>query len=241
MFKRTATVPQKNTATIERGRRHRKLPPPKAIEPKIEDRQVEIPAPNFQILTLRLQGTAPLLISRFAGREEMEAKQKQGSVANSKKKREPRDFDKQFEDATYKLKNGKFGVNASSFRNAMISACRTVGFKMTHAKLAAFVKADGYDEDGTPLVVIEGVREKDIRRTRNATGVMDLRARPIWKEWSMTVRIEFDADMLSATDIINLMTRVGRQVGIGEGRPDSRASAGIGFGTFDVQREATSC
>ena len=32
----------------------------------------------------------------------------------------------------------------------------------------------------------------------------------------------------------NLIARVGMQVGVGEGRPDSKQSAGLGFGLFDV-------
>jgi hypothetical protein len=34
--------------------------------------------------------------------------------------------------------------------------------------------------------------------------------------------------------VTNLMQRVGLQVGIGEGRPDSRESAGLGWGTFAI-------
>ena len=50
-----------------------------------------------------------------------------------------------------------------------------------------------------------------------------------------------DADQFSLTDITNLLSRVGAQVGIGEGRPDSKSSAGMGWGMFrlsDAQDEA---
>lgn len=43
--------------------------------------------------------------------------------------------------------------------------------------------------------------------------------------------------MFSHNDIVNLMMRVGQQVGIGEGRPDSKNSAGMGWGLFDIQGE----
>ena len=36
-------------------------------------------------------------------------------------------------------------------------------------------------------------------------------------------------------DVTNLLMRVGQQVGIGEGRPDSKNSAGMGWGTFNVE------
>jgi hypothetical protein len=61
----------------------------------------------------------------------------------------------------------------------------------------------------------------------------------MWKQWKMTVRVRYDADMFSHNDIINLMMRVGQQVGIGEGRPDSKNSAGMGWGLFDIQGEVT--
>jgi hypothetical protein len=38
-------------------------------------------------------------------------------------------------------------------------------------------------------------------------------------------------------DIVNLLARMGEQVGIGEGRADSRNSAGLGFGAFKVETE----
>ena len=49
------------------------------------------------------------------------------------------------------------------------------------------------------------------------------------------MRIRFDADMFSAADVANLMNRVGAQVGIGEGRPDSKNSAGMGWGLFSIE------
>jgi hypothetical protein len=52
--------------------------------------------------------------------------------------------------------------------------------------------------------------------------------------WSAKVRVTFDLDQFSLQDVGNLMMRVGRQVGIGEGRPDSRNSAGMGWGLFDI-------
>jgi hypothetical protein len=111
-----------------------------------------------------------------------------------------------------------------------------VGYKMTHAKLAFSVLADGFDRvDGAPLVRLsEGEAEQWVAPTRNATGVVDLRCRPMYREWAAVLRIRYDAGMLSSSDVVNLISRVGLQVGIGEGRPDSKASAGLGFGLFEI-------
>jgi hypothetical protein len=132
------------------------------------------------------------------------------------------------------------GIPAGAFRAAMISACRLVGFKMTLAKLSLFVVADGFDRDeGTPLVKLIAKAYKRVdMHVRNATGVIDIRSRPMWEEWQADVTIRYDADQFSQDDVVTLMSRVGEQVGLCEGRPDSRASAGMGWGTFRLANES---
>ena len=56
----------------------------------------------------------------------------------------------------------------------------------------------------------------------------------MYREWSAVLRIRYDAGMLTADDVVNLIARVGMQVGVGEGRPDSKQSAGLGFGLFEI-------
>tara|TARA_R100000734_G_C3293357_1_gene84855 strand:+ start:327 stop:968 length:642 start_codon:yes stop_codon:yes gene_type:complete len=199
---------------------------------------VAITPPDFRFLSINLKGTSPLVINRFSAKamEEMRATQEAGSTSRSKKIREAKDFDALYEGAKHTSEQGWEGIHAAAFRNAAISACRAVGFKMTHAKLAFMVLADGFDKvDGAPLVKLtEGKAEKWVAPTRNATGVIDLRSRPMYRKWGTTLKIRYDAGMLSETDIVNLIARVGMQVGIGEGRPDSKQSAGLGFGLFEI-------
>lgn len=207
-----------------------------------KEKSVEIPAPNFEIMELEIEGTAPLVMHKFSqkAREQIIATQKQGTVARGKKVREPKNFDDVYKGAMHVSTEGWIGLPAGAIRNAMISACRTVGYKMTHAKLAAFVLADGFEaDDGTPLIRIHGEPERHTTYARNDNGSVDIRVRPMWKQWRMKVRIRFDADMFSATDLANLMMRVGMQVGVGEGRPDSKNSAGMGWGTFALAGQAS--
>ena len=126
-------------------------------------------------------------------------------------------------------------MNAAAFRAAMISACRLVGFKMTLAKLSTFVEADGFDDkDGVPLVRIYGQSHTYTAHTRNATGVVDVRSRPMYRNWAAKLTVRYDMDQFKMNDVLNLVARCGMQVGIGAGRPDSKASAGCGFGLFRV-------
>jgi len=199
---------------------------------------VAIQAPDFRLIELQIEGTSPLVINRFSAKaiEMMRATQEAGSTAKSKRVREPKDFDALFENAKHVAEDGWEGIHAAAFRNGAISACRACGFRMTHAKLAFSVFADGFDRvDGAPLVrLTHGEAEQYVAPTRNATGVVDLRCRPMYRQWGANLRIKYDAGMLTAGDVTNLIMRVGLQVGIGEGRPDSKASAGLGFGLFSV-------
>ena len=140
----------------------------------------------------------------------------------------------------YKSKEGWHGIPAPAFRNAAVSACKICGFHMTKAKLSLFVEADGFDaQDGTPLVKItEGEPIKHEATVRLATGVCSLAIRPMWREgWKAKVRIRFDADQFTLSDVSNLMMRVGLQVGVGEGRPDSKKSCGMGWGVFELSNK----
>ena len=198
---------------------------------------VVIKPANIQTVVFKIRGTAPLVQARFSGKamQAMMTKMALGSQASKSRVKVARDFDDDLEQAKHISTEGWQGIPASAFRQAMISACRLVGFKMTLAKLSVFVKADGFDRiDGIPLIRFEGKSERTEMAVRNATGVADIRIRPMWREWSAAVQVSYDADQFSSTDVANLMARVGLQVGIGEGRPDSRESAGLGWGTFEL-------
>ena len=192
----------------------------------------------MRVISLEISGTSPLVINKFSSKakEMMMATQMAGSTAKSRKAREAKDFEDLFNGARHISSEGWDGIHAASFRNAAISACRAAGFVMTKAKLAIFIEPDGFDvEDMTPLVrITKGAPIMVISPCRNASGVIDLRPRPTYFPWGATLRIRYDAGILTETDVCNLMARVGMQVGIGEGRPDSKASAGVGNGLFDL-------
>ena len=197
---------------------------------------VQIKPANIQQAVFKIKGTAPYVQARFSAKamQAMKEKMLAGSTAKGKKVREARNFDDDFEQAKHISEQGWVGIPASSFRQAIISACRLVGFRMTLAKLSVFVAADGFDRvDGIPLIKLQAPEpERTEMAVRNATGVADIRVRPMWREWAADVTVSYDADQFTLQDVTNLMQRVGMQVGIGEGRPDSRDSAGLGWGTF---------
>ena len=202
------------------------------------NKSVVVPAPKFRTAQFHIRGNAPYVQNKFPKKavEMMKAKQEQGHSAKKGSAKNAKDFQKCYEEAIHHSKEGWEGIPAPAFRCALISACRVVGFQMTRAKLSAFVIADGFDrDDGTPLVKITKGKPKYHESPVRIQQTVDIRARAMWQEgWEAKVSVQFDEDQFTLGDITNLMVRAGLQVGVGEGRPDSKTSAGMGWGTFDV-------
>lgn len=213
---------------------------------KVDERQSEvlgIAPPNFAEAEFLIEGTSPYVQCKFGEkvRDEMKATQEAGSQAKKGKRKEPKNFHECYEQATHFSTDGWCGIPAPAFRNAMISACKLVGFHMTKAKLAVFIEPDGFDKtDASPLVrITKGERTEFTVPVRLKTGVVDLRPRPKWDPgWQAKVRVKFDLDQFSLKDVANLLARVGSQVGIGEGRNDSKSSNGQGWGSFAIRDES---
>lgn len=211
---------------------------------------VTITAPNFKTVEIVIKGTAPYVQLAFGKKAQgiMRDKQAAGSTAIKGKKREAKDFDANFKEAQHRSTKGWCGIPASALRNALVDSCVVVGFHKTKAKKAVFVEADGFDSvEGTPLIQLYApgkggklvpAEPRHVEHTvRNATGVADIRVRAMYDTgWVAKVRVRFDADMFTPADIANLMLRAGMQVGIGEGRADSKNSCGMGWGHFECVR-----
>lgn len=209
--------------------------------PQQEAQALVIKAPNLRIVEFEIRGTAPLVQHRFWKKAQMMKTQEAGSTTQSKsrKAREARNFESDYEQSKHIAAEGWCGIPAPAFRNALISSCRVAGFVMTRAKLSVFVVPDGFDkEDGTPLVrITEGEPQMHVGMARNSDGSVDLRSRAMFPKWKCILRVRYDADQFTAADVANLVERAGMQVGIGEGRPDSPKSAGMGWGTFTSGKE----
>ena len=200
--------------------------------------------PNMKTVIFKIRGTAPLVQHRFSAKTQNQMKQKmeEGSTTRKGKNREPVDMDEMYNNARYVSKEGWDGFNASSIRCAMVRACSLVGYKMTLAKMSFFVIQDGWDakQPEIPLIRIIGEPRKMEMIGKVETGQPYVCVRPCYDEWKAEVCIKYDADLFKLEDVANLMSRVGCQVGIGEGRPSSPNSSGMGWGTFTLEDNESS-
>lgn len=197
--------------------------------------QLVISKPRIRSVKVRLNGDSPLMVARFSAKAMQQMASKMlGEVSPGKKTREPRKFEEDYENAFHRdAENGWAGFPASGLRAACIRACSIAGYKMVMAKMSVFVIGEGLDKvDGLPLMRIYGEPEMNQMAVRNATGVADIRIRPLWRKWHIDATVRYDADQFSLVDVLNLLDRAGAQVGLGEGRPMSKDSVGLGFGTW---------
>ena len=199
---------------------------------------ITIQAPNFQVGVFKICGTSPYVQNKFSQDtiDEMKKDQEAGSTTKKGAKRQPKDFKKLYEGSIHKSTDGWIGIPTIAFRSALVSACRVCGFQMTKAKLAVFIEPDGFEEDGTGLVKITKGKPKYFDAyVRLPKGPPDIRPRAMWSPgWEAKLKVRFDADMFTLADVANLLARVGTQVGIGEGRNDSKNSCGQGWGEFTI-------
>ena len=115
---------------------------------------------------------------------------------------------------------------------AMLEACIVGGAKKhrrgTDAKVAVFV------EDNSQLIYNGPTDIEELwndEKFRLVAGVVIsrsrvMRTRPMFKKWSATVIVTYNADIVNANDVIEWVNTAGQQCGLGDWRPK--------FGRFEV-------
>lgn len=205
-------------------------------------KRIEIKPARFEVVALEIEGDAPYVQKRFPPetRDGIAAKQAEGRVGKKRKARDPKDFERLYEQSKHTSTEGWGGIPAPALRSAMIRACKLCDITMADAKMCVFILADGYSDEGTPLVrITKGKAEPFDAYVRISMSTTDVTRRPMYVPgWRAKVRVKYDADMFSPADVANLLQRAGQQVGIGEGRIYSRNSDGCGWGSFNVQAGA---
>lgn len=153
-------------------------------------------------------------------------------MKKAKGAKEARDPAREVAAALYRLPNGKYGVPASGVKNCAVSACRFLdSIKMTRAKGSFFVleDADGLVELKTKKHLID---ERMVSIGTFGNKVKMVRFRPRFDEWSITFKVVYDPDSISAEQLLNLYDRAGFSVGLCEFRPEKSGS----YGMFHVKR-----
>lgn len=132
-------------------------------------------------------------------------------------------------------------VEACIHRDSENNVCfPTDAFKLamtTAAKDRNYKGISGRDVLGSIITVTEFVKinyEKQITHKKvgkNKDKVPILAIRPLFENWNAQLFLEFESDALSSEQVVNLLAKAGRQIGIGAYRPNP---SGGPFGRFTV-------
>lgn len=198
---------------------------------------VEIPTPDFRTLEIPITSITPLIVHSWDEKAKRQMLEKQMKRAAPKK--EAKNPEADYLASMYISDEDWHGVPAVGFKQAMVDACRqTDGLSMTLAKRLFFIKADGRSsKKNVDLVRIEGTprpREDMVRLKKG--GSADIRYRAEYPEWSATLTVEYNARLISAEQIVNLVELAGYSEGVCEWRPSSPESATGIYGRWKVNR-----
>lgn len=185
-----------------------------------------------------LRGITPLIVSKFSEKAKVEMRAKQQGQTRLKK--DAKDPHADYMAAQYRFADGRHGIPSVAFKGAIVAAARQFeGITLVSTKIAIFVHGEPSDDGHDLLVPIEGfttdampmMREDAVRL---ATGVADLRYRPMYTPWSVNLTVTFSENLLNQESLLNLVNAAGMG-GVGEWRPSAPKSLTGSYGTFEVQ------
>lgn len=187
---------------------------------------VKLPPIQKRKVTLRIVGTSPLI--QHAWDEKAKSMMRDKHAGKKTKTREIRDPKGEGERAAYRTESGKYGIPAMAIKSAMITAAhKDIGVEKTLVKKAVFIVCN--DRNG---VIQLDCDEPEIREdtVRVGQGSTDLRYRPYFFRWAVTISFVIDTGWLQVGDLCNLLDRAGFGVGVGEWRPEK----GGEYGRFEL-------
>lgn len=180
---------------------------------------VELRRINVQRIELVLVGDSPLIMHAWSAKAKKEMLDKQ--MKKAKMAKAAKDPEQDYQEAFYRLPDGRPGFPTIAFKAAAVSAGGRFsdGLKMTELRGAFQIEGE--------LAVIEGEPTMREDMVRVGMGTADIRYRPEFKQWRTTLRIRYNSDAISAEQLLNIFNLAGFGVGVGEWRPERDGQYGM--------------
>lgn len=202
---------------------------------------IELPRIEIRLMEVTVIGDSPLIVHAWSQKAKLEMLNKQMKVATGAK--QAKDPKADYEASQYLLGDGGHGFPSVAFKAAAVTAITSVGgLTKVAARQAFHVLGEDVDVrgafDGTQarqnLVRITGTPTMREDMVRVGMGTADLRYRAEFAEWSAKLLVRYNANVLSESQILNIINVAGFAVGVGEWRPEKDGSHGM----FHVATEA---
>lgn len=191
---------------------------------------VKIEPIQQSIMTVRIKSLSPFIQHKWSEKSLQMMKDKHAGLRV--RNREVRDPHQEFLDATYRCEDGRYGFPAGGIKAALIEAAhKDIGLEKKLLRKSLFVRPDDKVNNLIAMETEEPIMREDVVRIGQSQ--TDIRYRPEFLDWAMTLKLEFDSQALSQENILNLIERAGFGVGLGEWRPEKDGE----YGRFSVDRE----
>ena len=199
--------------------------------PKFEVPTIETPtkllALDMKTILVNLEGITPFICHNWDEKNIKKMQEKHAGIAS--KGREKRNPIAEYEAAYYRLPDGRPGMKLIAFKNAAVTSVTSLGKEFTKvgARQAFFILRDKDGGELTPIYYPEDT--PPYMRTDTVPvgmGGTDLRYRPEFLRWGVTLAIEFNSRAISQDQLVNLINLGGFSVGVGEWRPEKNGDHG---------------
>lgn len=176
-----------------------------------------------KVLRVKVVGDTPLLIHKFGDTQKQAILDKQTHKATKRTKRDPK---QEVIEATYLTEDGKDGIKAGAFKEALVEVAPYLP-NLDKKKLRGTVHILG---DIIPIKYKKKVvNESMVKINRGLSG--EVRFRPEYRDWSVELDIKFNEALVSAEQIVNALNYAGFHMGVGDFRPQCSGT----FGLFHVE------
>jgi hypothetical protein len=197
---------------------------------------IRIPHGNDEVLEVTVRGTVPLIVNAFPQKAKQELKDRDANAP--KKPHAKRDPEAEYQAALYRVPgegDESYGLMAKGFKAGMVQIAKDLPGKEING---AFIMRQIFVEpDVGDLVRMKTksgwTRREDMVRVNGKTPMV--RYRPEFEDWEVKLRISYNADVLDAQGVINLLVMAGRRIGYGELRPEKGGT----YGRYEVVGEGT--
>lgn len=187
--------------------------------------EVKLEELNLQRIKIPIVGKTPLLMDKMPDETLRAILEKQTGKAKSNKKA-VRDLEKEAKNAVHLTSKKKVGFPASGFKAGMIESASFVGDKFFSKKLVSGAVRIVNSEDG--LILIKSKKQDLLRHNIGH----NLKFTPQFHNWSCELVVEYDANNISAADIVTLLSYSGHYIGVGSWRPKSGGGGSGEYGTY---------
>jgi len=186
--------------------------------------KVQIPELKKETISVEIIGLTPLIMEKM----DMDVVERY-NLKKGKKLSKKDDVleEEKYEGKKHFTEDGKIGFPSAGFRNGMVEVAPYLD-GMDKKKIRSIQTT----QEIIPIKYKKEVKDIKWGKTSGITKAPRKIIRPKFQEWSCKVDFTYNAEMISAEQVINLLNWAGFHMGIGGFRPQC---SGI-FGQYEVKR-----